>query len=90
MQLQFSAQIELYLLVEMSSGTLFRVALFGTDVSENVSSTSTGVVRLIGFHGCLTVETYPLKMETILSPKRRFELVLHDTKLQKTSLIDPS
>jgi hypothetical protein len=44
------------------------------------------------FHGNTTVETYwpkdPLKMEMIHSLKRRFELVLHGTKSQKTPLID--
>jgi hypothetical protein len=33
----------------MSSETVYCVALFQTDVSENISSLSSGVLRLIGF-----------------------------------------
>jgi hypothetical protein len=33
------------------------VALARTDVLENVSSPSSGVLRLIDFHDCITVET---------------------------------
>jgi hypothetical protein len=39
----------------MSSGTLHRVTVFRTDVSENVPSPSLGVFGLIGFHSCFTL-----------------------------------
>jgi hypothetical protein len=42
---------------EMSSGTLYRVALVETDVSENLSSPSSGFLKQIGFHNCITVGT---------------------------------
>jgi hypothetical protein len=47
----------------MPSGTLYCVAVFRTDVSENVSSQSSGFLRLIGFHSCvisLSIEGYYL------------------------------
>jgi hypothetical protein len=43
--------------LEVSSGTLYDVALFRGDVSENLSPSSAAVLRLIGFHGYITVET---------------------------------
>jgi hypothetical protein len=43
--------------LKMSSGTLYGVALARTDVSENLSSPSSGLFKLIGFHSCIGVET---------------------------------
>jgi hypothetical protein len=43
--------------LEMLSGTLYRVALVPTDVSENISPLSSGILRVIGFHSCVMVET---------------------------------
>jgi hypothetical protein len=43
--------------LKMTTAILYRIALFWTDVSENVSFSSTGVLRSIGFHSCITVET---------------------------------
>jgi hypothetical protein len=40
----------------MSSRTLYRLAVAQTYVSENVSSPSSRLLRVIGFHGCITVE----------------------------------
>jgi hypothetical protein len=42
----------------MSSMTLYYVALFQTNVSENISSPSSGVLRLIGFQLYYTVVMY--------------------------------
>jgi hypothetical protein len=81
----------------MFSGTLYHVALFRTDVSKNVLPSSSGVLRLIVFQNCITVERlllslsieghWHLKMETVRSPKHQFEIVLHGTKSQKTSIV---
>jgi hypothetical protein len=48
---------------------------------------SSGALRSIGFHSCITVEhSYSsLSSEAIHSPKRHFELVLHGTKSHKQS-----
>jgi hypothetical protein len=48
----------------MSSAALYCVALFQTDVLENVQSPSSGVLMLIGFHSCITVETLLLSLST--------------------------
>jgi hypothetical protein len=45
------------ILLKMPSVTLYRVALVRPDVSENVSSASSGVFRLIDVHSCVIVET---------------------------------
>jgi hypothetical protein len=60
--------------LKVSSGTLYRVAIFRTDVSEKVLPPSSGILRLIE----------PMNMEGLRSPKRRFEIVLHGTKSQET------
>jgi hypothetical protein len=39
------------------SGALQHVALFRTEVLENIPSLSSGVLRLIGYHSYITVET---------------------------------
>jgi hypothetical protein len=41
----------------MLSGTLYRVALVRSDVSEKVSSPYSVFLRVIGFHNCFTVES---------------------------------
>jgi hypothetical protein len=41
----------------MSSETLCHVALVRTDFSENVLFPSSGILRLIGFHSCIAMET---------------------------------
>jgi hypothetical protein len=46
----------------MSSGTLCRVALLRSDVSENLLSPSSGFLKLTGFHSCVTVETKSQKI----------------------------
>jgi hypothetical protein len=46
----------------MFSETLHLVALFRTDVSENVLSPSSEVLRLMRFHRCITVETLLLSL----------------------------
>jgi hypothetical protein len=43
--------------LKMSSGTLYHVALFQTEISENVSSPASGVLRLIGFHSFHSAST---------------------------------
>jgi hypothetical protein len=43
--------------LNMSSRTLYHVALVRTDVSENVSCTSSGFLRVIGFCKFITVKT---------------------------------
>jgi hypothetical protein len=36
---------------------LYRVTVAGTDVSENISLPSSGSLKVIGFHSCITVES---------------------------------
>jgi hypothetical protein len=43
--------------LKILSGTLYRVALFRTDVSENTLPPSSGAFRLRGLHSSITVET---------------------------------
>jgi hypothetical protein len=81
----------------VSSRALYRVALFGTDVSENVLYLSSVVLRLIGLHSCITVET-PLPSHEELGPLgclRRSQLYQHvnirtpedgDSTFSKTSV----
>jgi hypothetical protein len=51
----------------MSSGTLYRVALVKTDVSENVSPPSSGLLRVIGFHSCVFDHKQYPSMETLIN-----------------------
>jgi hypothetical protein len=41
----------------MSSGTLYRVVLVRRSISENMSPPSSGLLRLIRLHNCVTVES---------------------------------
>jgi hypothetical protein len=41
----------------MSSGTLYRVAQVRTNVSENISSPSSGFLKVITFHSCVIMES---------------------------------
>jgi hypothetical protein len=43
--------------LHMLSGTLHRVSLVRTDVSENTSPLSSVYFRVISFHSCVTVES---------------------------------
>jgi hypothetical protein len=43
--------------LKMLSGTLYSVALVRTDVSDNISPPSSGLLWVIEFHNCLTVES---------------------------------
>jgi hypothetical protein len=83
----------------MPSGTLYRVALVGTAVLENISLPSSGCLKVTGFHSCVTVELLLISLWNPItlrnpedgseySPKRQFELKLHSTKSQKASIID--
>jgi hypothetical protein len=46
----------------MPSGTLYRVPLVRTDVSENIQPPSSGFLRVIGFHKCVAVESLLLSL----------------------------
>jgi hypothetical protein len=46
----------------MSSGVVYRVALFQTDISENMLSPSSEVLMLVGFDSCATMETLLLSL----------------------------
>jgi hypothetical protein len=50
---RFGESIELWI----TSGTLYRVALIRTDVSEKVSSPPSVFLRMIWLHSCITVES---------------------------------
>jgi hypothetical protein len=57
--------------LEMLSGTLYRVGLVRTDVSENVSSPSSEYPKLIVFRSCITVErSRKLRLTAVGDPPR--------------------
>jgi hypothetical protein len=74
----------------MPSVTLHRVGHVRSDDSEKVPPPSSGFFRLIGSHICVTVESLfiSLGMETIPSPKRRFQRETHVITSQELSIID--
>jgi hypothetical protein len=53
----------------MPSGTWYRVAVVRTDVSDKVSSLSSGFFRVIGFYNCVTVERKLWNSITLRSPE---------------------
>jgi hypothetical protein len=48
--------------LKMSSGTLYLVPLFRTDVSGNVSSSPSDILRMRGSHSCIIAETLLLSL----------------------------
>jgi hypothetical protein len=67
----------------MPSGTLYHIALGGTDILENISPPSSRFLRVIGFHICITMQTL------FISYCRVYWLELHGTKSQKASVTYP-
>jgi hypothetical protein len=49
----------------MLSGTLYRVALVRTEVSENMSPPFSGYLRLIEFHSYVTVESLWISLSVV-------------------------
>jgi hypothetical protein len=48
----------------MASGMLCRVALVRADVSETASSSSSGFLRVVRFHSCVTMESLLISLST--------------------------
>jgi hypothetical protein len=53
----------------MPSRTLYRVAIVRADVSEDISSTSSGFLRVIGLHSCVTVKLLLTTISTAAAVK---------------------
>jgi hypothetical protein len=62
-------------ILKMYSGILYSVAIFRTDVSKNVLSPSSGVLRLIGSHSSVNAETLLLRRMASSGMLRRVAVI---------------
>jgi hypothetical protein len=67
---------ELIFLLQMPSVTLYRAALFRTDVSKNISSPSSKFLGVIGFHSCVTVEITPWGLLSLIETNTRSRKII--------------